>query len=84
MEPEVTAADVAKAKRLRTAAQVEASRTNLLKSAGRPRIRTDYARAERMRVEGKTKEQIAAALGISRWTLRRRLVEQRELEEAFR
>ena len=79
-EQEVSTADVAKAKP-RTSAQVEASRVNLQKSSGCPRKPFNFERVNGMRAEGKTQEQIAAALGVSRWTLRRRQKEEQELKE---
>lgn len=67
----------------RTAAQIAASRANIQKSSGKPRLAIDPKRVRQMLADGRTRKQVAALLGVSRWTLHRRIVEWRELEHPF-
>jgi hypothetical protein len=61
-----------KPKRIMTPARREASLRNIAKSNGRPPRPIDWKRVDDLFWEGVNEEGVAAALGISIWTLQRR------------
>jgi DNA invertase Pin-like site-specific DNA recombinase len=63
-----------------SAARLAANRRNITLSSGRPRAQIDWQRVERLARDGAPVKSIAAALHVSRWTLRRRIAERRQGE----
>ena len=62
-------------------ARSEAARKNGEKSLGHPRVPMDWREFERLRRKGLSVAAIARQVGISRWTLKRRIAERLRMDD---